>query len=120
MNWTMTQLVYEWGVRCFGEAHMNDRRVRSLRLLEEAMELAQACGVRQEQVRKLTRAVYSRPHGGAVQELGGVLLTAMALSKCLGFECPEPIAAKEISRCLTMPPEMFAKRNEEKNELGLT
>ena len=38
-------IALDWARRCFGEAQMKNPATRSLRVLEEAAELAQSCGV---------------------------------------------------------------------------
>jgi hypothetical protein len=113
----MTRIAYDWGVRCFGQEHMNDLPTRSLRCLEEAVELAQVLQVPREQVHKLVDYVYDRPPGDSVQEAGGTLLTISVFCKALGFQ-PEDVYEIELRRCLEMSPEHFAKRNAEKMRVG--
>jgi hypothetical protein len=115
----MQLLAYDWGERCFGKQHMRDKRVRALRHAEEAIELAQACGVEPELLHHTIDVVYARPAGSPRQELGGSLLTAGVLA--IGV-CGEPIDQlffDELQRCLRHDPEHFAKRNDEKMALGL-
>lgn len=49
--------------------------IRVLRVLEEAIELAQAEGVHIEELNTIRDQVYSKPAGLPSQELGGVLVT---------------------------------------------
>jgi hypothetical protein len=114
----MARLAYEWGERCFGESHMRDVKVRSLRCAEEVIELAQSVGVDKAMMLKLVELVYDRPLGQPLQEAGGTLLTASVLCRALGFE-PEDVFEIELRRCLGKSPEQFAARNLEKIQLGL-
>lgn len=113
---TMQKLIAEWGVRCFGE-QMHDSRLRSLRLTEEVIELAQALGVDQAKMHLLVDTVYSRPVGYAEQEIGGVLLTTVALCETKNWDVEERLLA-ELSRVLAKSVEHFSGRNQEKLSLG--
>jgi hypothetical protein len=115
----ISQVIYDWGCRCFGIEHMQNRQVRAVRLLEEAIELCQAVSVSENQVVQVVDVVYRRPPGSERQELGGVLLTAHALAVARGWD-PEHVLEDEVHRCLSKPPEHFAARNQEKLDLGLT
>jgi hypothetical protein len=119
INDTVSRIIWEWGCRCFGEEHMLDRKARALRLVEEAIELAQAMEVPEQQIQKLTSVVYKRPVGEPAREIGGVFVTAILMSQCLGWQ-PQTMIELEVCRCLAKSPEDFAKRNAEKNALGLT
>ncbi|GAB7553906.1 hypothetical protein NRB_34160 [Novosphingobium sp. 11B] len=63
----------------FGNAATGDVRERTVRFLEEAVELAQAVGVGKADVARVSDYVYSRPVGEPSQEVGGVLVTLAAL-----------------------------------------
>ena len=115
----LARLAYEWGQRCFGEAHMADTRVRSLRLVEEAVELAQAYDVPREQLLKLIEHVYGRPRGDPWREMGGVLMTAAVLCEWHEWSM-EDVMVDELSRVLAKDRKMLAIRNDEKISLGLT
>lgn len=116
---TLTNIAVDWGKRCFGNTHMTDRGIRALRFAEEAIELAQACDVPQEQIAKLVGIVYSRPRGQYFQEIGGSMVTLAVLCDLLGIGIEEAFEA-EVRRCLSKTPEHFATRNKEKLDLGLT
>lgn len=115
----MQRIASEWATRCFGAAHTNDRPVRALRTLEEAVELAQVLGVPEDKAVLCVKTVYSRPIGDAEQEIGGVLLTTAILCETLGLNLTDMLE-RELRRVLTKSPEHFAKRNQEKDHLGLT
>ncbi len=66
-----------WVVNRIGEDHMQPRE-RAMRLLEEAIELAQAEGISGDQARQQVAYVYGRPLGNAYQEAGGVAVCLLA------------------------------------------
>lgn len=110
-------IIFDWGVRCFGDEHMRNPRIRALRLVEEAIELCQAVGVDQAMVAKQVSEVYARPHGDKFQELGGVMVTTIAFAMCVGLN-PDTVLEAEVRRCLSKTPEEFAKRNKAKMQIG--
>jgi NTP pyrophosphatase (non-canonical NTP hydrolase) len=65
-----------WHDRVFGDcASEHGRKVYAMRLLEEALELAQAEGVTPIVCAAIQYQVYSKPAGNPEKELGGVLVT---------------------------------------------
>lgn len=114
----ITRVIYEWGARAFGLNHMHDRHVRALRLMEEAVELAQACDVSRVNAMQLVSMVYDRPPGDIRQEIGGVLVTAHAFCAGQGIEV-EKALEDEVCRVLDYSPDHFAKRNQTKIDMGL-
>ena len=114
----LTYIALDWARRCFGDAHINNWPLRSLRIAEEAVELTQAYDIPREKMHALVDMVYSRPKGRADQELGGVLLTATVLAASKGAD-PEQFFLVELARVLAKPPAEFAKRNQEKIDLGM-
>jgi hypothetical protein len=116
----MQLLCYDWGIRCFGKDHMQNRAVRALRLVEEAVEAAQVCNTPKEQLHQLIDVVYSRPHGTLRQELGGVLVTTGVLAVAAIGESLDQLLFDELQRCLSKDPAHFTQRNEDKIQLGLS
>lgn len=112
----MQSIAVDWGVRCFGQGHMSDKRIRALRLVEEAIELAQSCDVDLDHVGRLIELVYSKPRGEPTQELGGVMITSMVMAEVLNRSL-EDVAMKELRRVLSKTPEHFHQRNLEKVQL---
>jgi hypothetical protein len=112
------KLIYDWGVRCFGAAHMQNRGVRGLRFFEEAIELCQAIGLSKDQLHKAVDIVYSRPKGDWKQEIGGCRVTLTALCEAADLSCDD-LYLVEVQRCLAKDPAHFTKRNAEKIALGL-
>lgn len=115
----MVIVAHDWAVRSFGREHVENVPIRSLRVAEEAVELAQACGVPLEKMLDLVRIVYRRPVGKIEQEIGGVLMTINVLSAARGID-PDDAFLTELRRVLEKSPEHFAARNKEKVDLGLT
>lgn len=114
----LIEIAWEWGCRCFGLDHMNNRRIRSLRTTEEVVELGQALGVPEDVVHKLVTTVYSRPAGNVYQEIGGSMVTLMCLCRSMHIDA-ETVFLIEMQRCLAKDPAHFAKRNQDKINLGL-
>lgn len=111
-------VIWNWGIAAFGPRHMNNRYERALRMLEEAAEAAQAIGVPKEKADLCIQTVYSRQAGAAYNELGGTLVTTLAMCSSLGFKA-EDVLQTEILRITSQPFEKFAKRNQEKIDAGL-
>lgn len=71
--------VDDWLLACFGELIARDKTERNHRFLEEALEVVQACGCTQSEANQLVAYVYGRPTGEANQEVGGAIVTLVAL-----------------------------------------
>jgi hypothetical protein len=70
--------VARWINQVFGSDWLTSKEERGCRVLEEALELAQAMGVTHLQAVDLARQVYNKPTGEVPQELGGVMHTLLA------------------------------------------
>ncbi len=70
---------HAWIMKCFGSKVTRSRRHRRQRFMEEAIELAQACGATEYECTQLVRHVFARPTGEVAQEVGGVLTTLAVL-----------------------------------------
>ena len=77
----------KWAVETFGNVARN-RDERAARLVEEAIELAQAEGVPLAVIERIAAHVYSKPAGDPVAELQGVALTLDACAENAGFTVP--------------------------------
>lgn len=115
---TLEKISYDWGVRAFGVEHMRDRRVRGIRFVEEAVELAQALGCDKYVLKKLIDVVYDRDSGHVHQEIGGCMVTLSVLCHILAVDL-EAAFETEVRRVLSKSPEHFAKRNQDKINMGL-
>lgn len=101
-----------WVVGTFGPIAM-DRRERATRVLEEAMELAQAEGVRASTVDALRARVYGRPVGRAEAEFAGVLVTAIAYAGATGLPIRDS-ADRELARIEAIDPGVIRERHRAK------
>lgn len=71
--------VSDWVREAFGDVAASDTVERNHRFLEEALELVQSIGCTREDAHTLVDYVFDRPVGDPHQEVGGVLVTLMAL-----------------------------------------
>lgn len=111
------KVVYEWGIRCFGLAHMVSPAQRGLRFLEEAVELYQAAGGTAETAHKLVDFIFAREPGEIGQEIGGVGVTLLAFAESVRLDA-DAEEAREVERVLSKSPEYFAARNAAKCAAG--
>lgn len=79
------RLLGRWSNLVFGSIKITPR-IRAMRLLEEAYELAQAEGVSELECVIIRDQVYGKPAGEPRKELGGVLTTAFAYADCADFD----------------------------------
>lgn len=89
--------VGDWMLECFGDEISKDKLERCHRFLEEAMELVQALDMPKEHAQSLVEYTYSREAGKPSQEVGGVLLTLMALCNANGISAEE-CGERELNR----------------------
>lgn len=111
------RLITKWAVDSFTEEEALSVEQRGLRLLEEAIELAQVCRVDKSMIHKLVDYVYGRPVGQIQQEIGGVGLTLLVLGEVAHVDV-DLCEVVEIQRVLIKPKEFFAERNHQKNAAG--
>jgi NTP pyrophosphatase (non-canonical NTP hydrolase) len=105
--------VYEWAISRFGLVATNVDE-RAARLLEEAVEIAQAAGVKLEIVERIARRTYSRPVSKDIgQEIGGCGITLLAFSEVVGCDFKNEID-REWNRVSTLPKEYWTKKHNEK------
>ena len=100
--------VVDWARQCFGQDHIKDHRVRALRFVEEALELAQACGLSDNEVRRVLVYVYNRPTGDIHQEVAGTMLTLAVLADLHGVDMLGQGEA-ELVRCWSKTERIRAK-----------
>lgn len=74
-----------WILSVLGEKVRDDKMERAYRLIEEALELAQACGASKADVLALADYVFARPAGEIEQEVGGLLITLACLANPNGI-----------------------------------
>lgn len=111
--------VNAWCAEAFGSDHAASVPERALRLIEEAVEAAQAAGINSVMAHRLVDHVYSRPAGELEQELGGVGLTLLALASAAGMDA-DHAEQQELNRVLSKPASHFTARNAAKIAAGLS
>jgi len=85
-NATMLQAnLAEWLIEALGKETLMSPQDRAIRVLEEAIELAQAVGIPESKAAELLRYVYARPVGEPTQEIAGVINAALLTAHGLGF-----------------------------------
>lgn len=109
--------VHDWCAAAFGDEHARCVPHRGIRMLEEALEAAQAAGCNREMVHKLVDYVFDRPSGELSQEIGGLGLTTLALSEAAGISA-DIEERREFERVKSKPLEHFRNRNQVKNSAG--
>lgn len=103
----MQQRVADW-VESRG-LRLNDPHERAMRFMEEALELAQACGLEAREVSRLVDYVFAKDPGEVHQEIGGVMTTLFALGHARGLRVLG-CAHDEIERIHKLPAEKFQNR----------
>lgn len=106
-----------WVESRFGREVLMNRQERARRLVEEAIELAQAEKVDSLEVLKIAARVYDRPPGEPRQEFGGVLLTALAYSYAAQCRTTD-VALDEIVRVERVPAEISRAKHNAKAAAG--
>ena len=110
--------VLEWVERTFGHDVAWHPGERLARFVEEALELAQACGMEQSDVQSLAAHVYAKPPGRIEREFGGVGITLLGLAAVYGVHADECEAA-ELERVLAIDPSTFVTRHNAKAKAGI-
>lgn len=109
---------YNWCAECFGAASAGSPHERARRVLEEALELAQAAGVTPEDAAHQLANVYRRPAGDPAQEIGGLSLTLLTYAEAAGLSA-DACEVDELNRVLNKPTSYFAQRHAEKAAAGV-
>jgi hypothetical protein len=106
-----------WAAEAFGGQDMNHEN-RAKRFVEEALELAQACGLQRWDVLNVFNHVYDRPPGEVTQEVGGVGVTLLCLCEALHLSA-DGCERAELSRVQAKPAAHWQARLVEKQAAGL-
>ena len=118
-SYGLDQAVVEgWVRRTFGDKIMDNPKERATRVLEEALELSQAMDVPREEVLRLVAVIYDHPVGEVPQEIGGLIVTLLALCAHRGVRLDD-LAQREIARITLKDREDFRKRQDAKADLGV-
>ena len=109
--------VFHWVRATFGEpSTVASERV--LRVLEEAIELAQAEGIPQDRVLASVEYVYRKPVGDPAQEVGGLGVTLLAYCETKGISADEE-EAREFDRVVKIDADHFRARHNKKADAGI-
>lgn len=108
-GWTLAGFQHrigQWVFKTFGNEVAGNAKERCLRLVEEAVELAQSCEVDPKQLHALIDYVYERPVGLHAQEIAGTMVTLAACAEALSVDL-ERVSLVEADRIET--PEITEK-----------
>ena len=90
-----------------------------MRVVEEAMELAQSVGCSMLDVDVISEHVFSRPVGNVGQEHAGVMVSLLASATANGLLL-EDVTKVEIERIWAVPLETILEKQKMKNRAGIT
>lgn len=109
--------VGDWISSCFGETLAKDKKERTLRFLEESLELCQALGMEESVAHEMVKYVFSRPAGDMRQEAGGVMITLAGLARATKINLDE-VGTDEYIRCMTNTNKIREKHNQKPKGLS--
>lgn len=91
------QRVWRWCQETFeGIACWRTNKERAYRFLEEATELFQAVGMEKEDAYAVVEYVFGRPKGELKNEIGGTMVTLLALAAHLNLDVQEALVAEYV------------------------
>lgn len=110
--------ILQWANATFGAetADITGERIR--RFLEEAIELAQAVGLEQEEVENMVEYVFARPAGAVAREIGQVGVSLLALAEHLNVNA-EHEERTEFERIISLPADHWQARQNAKADKGI-
>lgn len=108
---------HAWCVAAFGDHDARSIPQRGLRMMEEAIERAQACGCEPAMLHLLIDHVYAKPVGGPQEELGGLGVTVLARAQAAGLSAGDA-ESREVERVRAKPLAHFVARNAAKKAAG--
>lgn len=108
-----------WVASTFGTPALMSLHERCCRVVEEAIELAQAEGVEQHVIDMISARVFKRPPGNPWQELGGVGHCLLTYSAAKGVSA-DTAEEDEVNRVYDLPAERFRQKQQEKTALGIS
>lgn len=106
-----------WAHETFGDIAL-DPQERTMRFVEEAVELAHAMGVDAATAKAVVDRVFSRPAGDVSREVGQCVCTLELLSKAMNVDANH-LADAEFARVQCIPKEEWARRHSAKVALGI-
>jgi hypothetical protein len=104
--------VLRWAVATFGPV-AESKHERVCRILEEALELAQAEGVPEDTARKILARAYSRPVGEPRAEYQGLCLTLQAYAELVEDPIRDAVM-REFVRVISRSREEWRARHDAK------
>jgi len=109
--------VLQWVIETFGEPAAAPME-RALRVLEEAVELAQAEGLTRDRAIDVVEYVFGKPAGTPSQEAGGLGVTLLAYCEARSLSADEA-EQREFDRVMAVDPAQFRARHNKKAEAGI-
>lgn len=109
---TLAKLVLHWAHSTFGDIALNPVE-RTLRIVEEAVELAQADDCPKDKLHAIIERAYSRPKDEVYKEMGGLLATVYARCGLEGWD-PDMVLSAEVTRILSKPRKHWADKHDAK------
>jgi hypothetical protein len=113
------QDVADWVTSVFGAEVLAQEDERGARLLEEAVELAQALGVTRATADKIVARVFQNEPGHPWGEIAHVGITLLACAAAVSVSADE-VEHNEIVRLRQIPPEKWRASHEAKRSSGIT
>jgi len=112
------RLLVTWAGTAFGapSLHISER---GRRFLEEAIELAQTCGVSEEEALQHVKYTYNRPAGTPQQEIGGVMVTLSVLAEVLFINVNKAFEI-ELTRIFSKPLMFWRAKHNAKIDQGIS
>lgn len=120
MEFTSTRIqarIRRWVTSRLGVAAMAPEE-RATRFLEEALEVAQAMGVKQEQATRLVAHVYAKEAGVMAQELGAAGITLAACAESVHYLLYYQMDM-EMDRIEHLPADRFQRRQMQNAAAGI-
>lgn len=107
----------QWCIKTFGASTALDLNERAARLVEEAIECAQAAGLSPTTMYIILQRVLSRPAGELRQEIGGCAFTLATLAEVAGFNAQFELQ-REFERVNSIDQEFFRAKQAAKVAAG--
>lgn len=113
----LTNRIAAWVRSRLGTAVLMDREERAARLVEEAIELAQAEGMARSDVVKITNRVFDREVGEVTQEVGGIGVCLLAYCHAADLDFVM-LTKREVDRIEKVPAEVTQAKHDAKVKAG--
>jgi len=88
-----------WASDCLGDQQVASKKERAYRFFEEALELAQAAGLSQEEAAEMLKVTYGRSPGFIEEEVADVRIALSVL--CVPYDIdPEIVTERKLAECM--------------------